>query len=159
MSDLKYTITRSYSRKFGNYNSDWASSSHTIEISRDEITEGNVLEQSKKLEAMAEQDVNSVVKRLNGKTEIDEVNEQLAGKSEEEQLNEMINGKEVDADTKKHLENTDWKVQKLYDKVRKGEAIPFSEWDSLTESQKEFLHKAQLLKAQEERLNKKDAQM
>jgi hypothetical protein len=80
------------------------------------------------------------------------------GKTEEEIVNEgLFSGKQMDAETKEELAKTDFKLQGFYDRIRKGEAIPFSEWDSLIKPQQDFLHKAQLLHDAEVRANKKDA--
>jgi hypothetical protein len=72
-----------------------------------------------------------------------------------EELDEINAVLQMGAESRKEFMKTDFKMQALYNKVLKGEPIPFSEWDKLSDFQKEFLHKAQLRKAQQDRLDKK----
>ena len=65
MKNLKYTITRAYSQKFGDYNKEWDSSSHTIEISLDEKPNPEDLEGiSDVLNMRAQKDVQRTVRKL-----------------------------------------------------------------------------------------------
>lgn len=65
----------------------------------------------------------------------------------------------ADLSTRNELNKTDWHMQDLFDKVRKGEAIPVEVWQKLSDSDQNILHKAQLQFNQEQRLNKKDAKV
>ena len=79
---------------------------------------------------------------LNGQPdEVDMVNMELASRDDK---------------TQQALKQTDWQMQNLFDKVRKGETIPVGVWQKLTPSDQSILHKAQLQFNQEQRLNKKD---
>ena len=63
--ELKYTITRAYSQKFGDYNKEWDSSSHTIEISMAENpTPEELKEISVVLDKRAQEDVQRSVMKL-----------------------------------------------------------------------------------------------
>lgn len=79
--------------------------------------------------------------------------------TKKDEVGELNGNIQMDEESRKEYAKTDVKMQGYYDRIRKGEAIPFSEWDSLTESEQKFLHQAQLMLAQENRLNKKDAKL
>jgi hypothetical protein len=134
--DLKITISRSYSRKInlGNYETADFWASYSQEIPADSSSDLKELT-SNLLFTNAKLDVQNAVNK---------------------ELNKFG---DVDPETRKELERTDWKLQGLYDRVRKNEPILLSDWESLTESQQKFLHQAQLMKAQQDRLDQKDAKM
>lgn len=82
----------------------------------------------------------------------------LNGKPEEiDVINAELSGGIMDEETKKALGSTDWGMQKMFDRVKNGETIPIEEWQKLSISDQNILHKAQLQYAQKQRLDKKDA--
>jgi hypothetical protein len=132
MNDLKITISRSFSRKLnlGNYESAdfFANYSQEIPESSDKIAVANL---SEMLFQQAKADV-------------------------EKSMSEYQKYQDVDPDTRREMEKTDWLLTELSAKVRKGEPIMVSEWEKLTTSQQQFLHKFQLQKIAEDRAKQKD---